>query len=563
MSSEGGGKDDRLTIQTQLHTVHVENFGVIRQARLEFGPGLNVITGESGSGKSLVLTAIDAALGHRVSTDQVGPFGDRARVGLTMMVPPSEPIWRDLERLGLEPDTVLVISREWGRDGRSVLRVQGQPTPLSAVREALAALVDLAGQHEHQRLKTAGHALGWLNRLVDAELLAQCRGAWAHIKELQSQRQEWQDRLGQPDTRDRTREDLEQLTSLNLMPGEDEELQRHAERLGHGQQLLEWYHAVLEILESGPGETVSSQLNLARRLLEHASQRDEAARDLLGLLDQAETIMEEIRHRVYRLVESIDLDPARLTAVRERLDQVARAKRRYGTDLDGLIALIRRLTEELKAHEDVAWELKATERRLAEATEQYQTAAHALSTARQQRAIEASTAITDIVRQLDMPSALVRLAVHPAESGPEGIDQIEWQFMANPGQELKPLSRVASGGELARVALALWAFQREAGVLMFDEVDTGLGGQAARRVVALLTQLARTQQVIVVSHQPLVAAAAAMHWLVGKHQNGRGAETRVKRLAEQERIQEIARMLSGSDDHVALQHARRLLAGAG
>ncbi|MCL8207593.1 MAG: AAA family ATPase [Actinomycetia bacterium] len=547
-----------------LTTIRVHNVGVVRQAHLDLDPGLNVLTGESGAGKSLILGAIAAGLGARVTAEQVGPHGDRAAVHLAFAVDPNHPVWAALAGFGVEPDDTLVLTREWRRDGRSQLRVQGQPVPVGTVRPALAELADVVGQHASLALEQGREARAWLDALLaDPEPVRVVAARWAERAAAAAARAEWARAAGAGDEAQAARAELEELRRLRLEPDEEERLAALQVRLAHGRQLLEAYQAVLGELEGGEVPGLVDRLAEVRRRLGEAARADAGAREAEALAADAEALLAELRHRAFRLAEAVDLDPERLAAVEERLDVLARAKRRWRTDLAGLLARMRELEDAVRRYDEAAFELSRAERAYEAAERAYREAAAALTRARTERARSAADAVTALLRQLDMPAAVFEVRVEPDEPGPEGVDRVSFWFTANRGQEVRPLARVASGGELARVALATWAVHSERRLLVIDEIDAGLGGQAARTVAGLLASLAARRQILAVSHQPVVAAAATAHFRVAKTEHAGGTAAAADRLDGPARVEEIARMLSGSDRRTALAHARALLAGAG
>jgi DNA repair protein RecN (Recombination protein N) len=547
-----------------LTTVRVSNVGVVRHAHLELDAGLNVLTGESGAGKSLIVGALGAGLGGRVTAEQVGPFAERAAVQLAFEIARDHPVWTGLSGFGVEPDEVLVLLREWRRDGRSQLRIQGQPVPVGPARALLADLADVVGQHASLALERGREARAWLDALLDdPEPIRVVAERWAGLAAAATARDEWARAAGAAEEAEAARAELEELRRLRLDPDEEAELAAQHMRLVHGRQLLEAYQAVLGELDGTELPGIVERLAEVRRRLGEAARADAGAREAETLAAEAEAIVAELRHRTFRLAEAVDLDPGRLAAVEERLDVLARAKRRWRTDVPGLLARLHELEAAVKRYDEAAFELDRAERAYEAARRAYDEAAARLRRARVARAETAGQAVEALLRQLDMPSAAFEVRVEPDEPGPEGADRVSFWFSANRGQEVRPLARVASGGELARVALATWAVHSDERLLVVDEIDAGLGGQAARTVAELLTALGARRQILAVSHQPVVAAAASRHFRVTKVDHPEGTAAFAEQVDGGARVEEIARMLSGSDRRTALAHARALLAGTG
>ncbi len=542
---------------TWIQELVIENVGLIRTAQLGLTPGFNVVTGESGAGKSLLVSALDTALGSRAQAEQVGTFGVRARVRVAIAVPPEEPVWAGLGALGVEPDDILLIQREWGRDGRGVFRLQGQVVPLGSARTALGGLVDLSGQHEHQQMGEVGYARTWLDAGVDPACLESVARAWSDRTALVRERDALRDEEGHPAAVQAWRDEVAALTALAIDPPADARLAERVARAHAAAQLAAGYQAALDHVE----EAVAA-LAAAERAIGGVVEWDQPAASALGLLGETAATAGEVRHEVYQRMAAVDQDAGEVSAWVERLDRLARARRRYDTDLDGLLAILAERRRALDAVDDAAFRLSRLDAQVAEAEERYQAAAQRVTDERRQAAAQAAEAVSAVLPELDLPDAVFLIEVEAGLPGPHGGDAVTWRFSANPGQEPRPVHRVASGGERARLLLALNLVRRTSGPLVFDEVDQGLGGHAAQRVAAVLQELGHRQQLVVVSHQAVVAARAERHWRIVKHQEDEAGSTLVP-LAPSERVEEIARMLSGSLTPVALRHAEDLLVATG
>ncbi len=542
---------------TWIQQLAIENVGVIRTAELDMTPGFNVVTGESGAGKSLLVSALDTALGSRVQADQVGTFGPRARVRVAIAVAPEEPVWAGLAALGVEPDDLLLVQREWGRDGRGVFRLQGQVVPLGPARAALSGLVDLSGQHEHQQMGDVGYARTWLDAGVDAASLEAVARAWGDTSALAREREGLREQAGHEAAVQEWRDEVAMLTALAIDPPADERLAERVARAHASQQVAAGYQAALDNVEAAV-----AGLAAAERALGSVVEWDPAAASTLGLVGEAAATAGEVRHEVYQRMADVDQDAGEVSAWVERLDRLARARRRYDTDLEGLLAILADRRRLLEAVEDAAFRLSRLDAQIAEAEQRYRAAAERVTAARRQAAAEAAARVGAVLPELDLPDAVFTIEVEPGPPGPHGADTVTWRFSANAGHEPRPVHRVASGGERARLLLALNLVRRTSGPLVFDEVDQGLGGHAAQRVASVLQELGRRQQLLVVSHQAVVAARAERHWRIVKHRDDEAGSTLVP-LAPADRVAEVARMLSGSITPVALRHAEDLLAATG
>jgi DNA repair protein RecN (Recombination protein N) len=547
-----------------LLTLRVENLGPLGDVKLEPGPGLTVVTGESGAGKSLLIGSLDLLSRPRAAGEQVGRFGGRARVTAAFDVGPDWAGWEGLSVFGVEPDDILTIQREWGREGRSTSRVQGQPVPLAVVRTLMTDLVDVTSQHAAQRLMAPGQARRWLDALVPGPVRDAVEAAWQEWKGVERAVAELEKETADEERVSRWREDVAELEALRLRSGEEEQLARDVERLTHQERLAGLYREALAVLEEAPSGLVAGADRL-RRALGDAARYDVGAEAAASLSDDLAALAGELRHQVYRLAEAIDLDATRLEEVRDRLDKLARAARRFGVGTPSdLIALLADRRRQLAVAEDGIWQLGRLAAKRDACHARYEEVARTLTEARRAAAAAAAEALAPLLSDLDMPGAALMLAVEPGEPSASGVDEVSWRFRPAAGQDPLPLDRVASGGELSRVALALAVVQREPTVMVLDEVDAGLGGGAALRVRDLLRRLAEAgTQVLVVSHQAVVAACADSHWRMAKRDSEGATEAVLTRVEGEDRVHELARMLSGSDAGVALQHARQLMAGAG
>jgi DNA repair protein RecN (Recombination protein N) len=490
----------------------------------------------------------------------VGPFGDYAAIRLAFDVDEHASWWEALTDLGVTPDSTLIVERRLGRDGRSQIKVQGQPVPASIARGALDELADVAGQHEHQQLLRAEHARQWVDGLVSDGVKEALERAWEGWRAVVVERERLSELTGRPDEAAAIREDWQYLKTVAPDPEEEERLHAQMGRWGQATRLAELLRGLEAAIDGTDGGGAVQLVGEVARQAEEVSRLDaESARAWPDLARGALEALTDLSREVYRLADSLDYDPAEAARIEERLDVLARAGRRFQTDTAGLKARLDELGEQVNRIDGAVWEAERLAKREAEAAAAYGEAADALRRERGQAVGSSLPKVTGILHRLDLPNARLELTASPADPGPHGDERWEWRFSSHPRQDPRPLARVASGGELARVALALRAVQGGESVLLLDEVDVGLGGQAARQVASLLGDLALRQQVVAVSHQPVVAARADAHWRLVRRDDPDNPLTDVERLEGEARVEEVARMLSGSDDREAVAHARRLM----
>lgn len=546
-----------------LERLDIENFGLFRKAECRFSPGFNVITGESGAGKSLVLESLAALLGARAVTDRIGPFGDRFRVRGEFYVEPTAPWWESLAGFGIEPDELLVLERQTGQDGRSVFRCQGIAVPAQTIRGLGEVLVQYQGQHVWTRMLEPEYFLAWVDRVADlAPWVDTVRERYQAWRAAEQRLADLMGHARSPDAIEAKRELLRELEAYHVVPGEDEAIQGRLTRYRSLRRLLDGYQQLLGLLdgtEDLPG--ILPGMSQVTRLLEQLAALDAELDAWRGIASESFGLLDDLRQGLSGWARALELDPGALEALEERADILSRLKRRFGPTLDEVIAYQTALAQEVQELDELSWRQTRYRQEADRLHEQLAAASEELSRRRQAGLADLEAQLTRLIRQMEMPTGELRLVREPVSLSERGEDVIIPWFSASRGQPAKPLAKVASGGELARVALALAVVGGQAGqIYVFDEVDTGLGGESAAQVGALLRQLGERSQVIAVSHQPVVAAQATVQFRVEKGlQEGR-TQSVIERLSDGARAQEIARMLSGQTEGVAIDHAQSLLA---
>ncbi len=550
-----------------LSLLKVENFGLISQAEVQFDKGFNAVTGESGAGKSLLLTAIPAVFGLGANQDQIGPFGSGFRIRAVFSVPLSDSLWDGLRQWGIDEDDVLIIQRDMSQEGRSTYRVQGQIVTRQAVRDLAPKLIDFSGQHHALRLFESNQLLLWLDRYAGLEIKRQetdkAYFAWRNAKAAYSTLTA---NVPSPEVLSEKRQELDELRDLHLDVEEEERLTRDLARLHSRHRLLELFHSIEEDLENNESANVISLLNRMSHNVANLARLDPSSGNVGNLMEQAIAIVEELRSDLNEWASHLDQDPGQLDILETRANELARVKRRYDMSIEELLWHIQSLQEDLARWEDFEWQVHIAERKLHDTEQEYFRLAHELSRARRLATQGVSEELTRLVQEMEMPASMVQFGLEPAEPTASGLDHAIILYAPSTQQELKPATKVASGGELSRIALgmAVMGGTQGSASLIFDELDQGLGGQSAAKVGVLLRTLGERQQVIAISHQPSVAANAHYQWAVVKVlDNNTKAQSSVKFVEGQDREREIARMLSGQSDQMAIEHARHLLTTRG
>jgi len=554
-----------------LERLVIRDFALVERAEIGLGHGLQAVTGETGAGKSLLVGALGALVGQRIDSDVVREGARAASVEgefhLTGEV--AQRVARLLEEWGHEPDTdTLVIRREISSEGRSRATVNQSAVTLASLKRLGELLLDLHGQHEHQSLLREGAALLTLDRLAGLEATrAAYADTLAALREAEGERQRLQDSLATyAERRDYLITAARELDDAALEAGESEALSIEAARLAHSDRLRALVTQALDRLSEGEG-SAADVLGEVRHALEQAAALDPSLLPAVTTAREASEAAQESARAIAHYVGSLESDPARLEQVESRRELLARLSRRYRRDVTELIAWRDELRLELSQGEDSEGALAAADARRASAESACLAAARDLTQKRRAAARTWSTSLTRELAPLGFPHARIAFEVSTSDDarpGPMGMDHVELLFTPNPGEPGRPLARIASGGELSRVMLALkCALQARdrVGFLVFDEVDSGIGGAVAQAVGERLRSLASHRQVLCITHLPMIAALAGHHFVVSKQVAKGRTAAHITALSAAERVEELARMLAGERvTDTTRRQARELLA---
>ncbi len=552
-----------------LAHLSVRDFAIIERLDLELGGAMTVLTGETGAGKSILIDALGLTLGERASTKVVRSGADQAEVvAVFELMPDSDAARRLSEQYLASADNECILRRTIGTDGRSRAYINGRPVPLQMLRDLGDFLVDIHGQHDHQSLLKAGAQRRILDEYAGHEKalaeLAQLHSQW------QSTRTALETLTGGPQDReqrlDYLRYQVNELDALDIQSGELETLDDEHRRLSHASELLAICARSVEDIDGDAATSLALGLASVLNALEQMAAIDRGVENIRDLLDGAGIQLKEAATELRHYRDSIDIDPARLQTLDERMTAIHDSARKHQVDARELSALHQRLRDEVTALEGSSARLAELEGELETILRDYANAARELHTSRVRAAGKLSEAITSNIRLLGMPQGRLEIAVEAKIDAPpsrDGADTVAFQVAVNPGQPLQALAKVASGGELSRVSLAIQVIAtQKSGVptLIFDEVDAGIGGRVAEIVGRELRRLADNRQVLCVTHLPQVASLAQQHVQVQKHSRRRKTHTDLHSLSGEGRVEEIARMLGGvTITDQALAHAREML----
>ena len=539
-----------------IDEVLLRNVALIREASMAPAPGLTVITGESGSGKTAFLSGLKLLVGERGSAEMVRDGADSLEVQ-----------GRFFSARGDDADEGTVVQRTVAADGRSRVRVNGSMATVGDLAQTVGAAVDLCGQHEHQQLMKATSQARMLDDWIGVELAPVLAAYREALDAAAAQRRRHDELLemGKADSErlDEARFVLSRIDAVSPQPGEYEELLAEARRMENIEDLVRAAGGASEAL-SGDGGALDG-LNAAVQLLQTAAGLDGRFGDSAKALNEACFIVEDAAREVERLVPDADsFDAARLEQVQERLASFQGRIRAYGPTMDEVLARRDAAQQAVDAHENHDELLARSARELEQAEDALAAAAERLSEMRKAHAPRFAADVNALLEQLEMPGAQIACTVERLERvrwSAAGPDHVSFLFKPAAASEPRPLNRIASGGEMSRVTLAVKAVMGRADeveTLVFDEVDAGVGGKTARAVGAVLQRLAQTHQVIVVTHLAQIAALGDVHYVV-ERVGADVPETRMREVRGFDRTQEVARMLSGSVDNTALVHAEALL----
>ncbi|MCC6209656.1 MAG: DNA repair protein RecN [Burkholderiales bacterium] len=548
-----------------LRALAIRDFVLVERAELEPGAGFTVLSGETGAGKSLLVDAIELLVGGRADAAQLREGAERAEISGEFEVAPANPLNGLLQDSGLEGDAgVVILRRTIDRSGRSRCFVNGHAATQAQLREVGEHLVDIHGQHEHQSLLRASAQRALLDAQAGAQDLArECAEAWRAWRRLEALAAEAVEQFEKREAeRLEVREKAADLHRLGLDAGEWDALAARHQRLAHGSSLLAGAQSSLEALSESDGACLP-QLSAVASRLRALSAHDDRLRNIVAMLESAEAQAAEAARDLRDYASGVDLDPGALRTAEARIEALHAAARKYRVRPQELPALEQELAQRSRELE-LAASPEALQREVAAAKGRYDATAGKLSAKRRNAAQALGKEVTRAMQSLAMSGGRFAVSLPPlAEPGAGGAEAIEFEAASHPSLPLRPLARVASGGEMSRISLAVQLVAVRAspiGTLVFDEVDAGIGGAVAETVGRALRRLGADRQVLCVTHLPQVAAQAGEQWSVSKS-GGRGRpSTAVARLDRAARIEELARMLGGVEiTATTRKHAAELL----
>jgi len=551
-----------------LQLLHIENIAIIDRAEITFLPGFNALTGETGAGKSIVIDSLSAVLGQRTSRDLIRTGAEKAFVSAAFANVPALPSLTDngLER---DEDGGLLLQREISADGKNTCRINGRPVTVSQLRAIGNELLNIHGQHDGQQLLDEEQHEVYLDRFGGVEELKQTyESAYRTVTGLREQiRSLHMDEAEKARRVDTLRYQIEELERAKIKAGEEAELTARKELLRNGEKFISAVEGANYYLSGDEDhDGALSLLREAQSAISGARNLGENFQMIFNRLQALYSEAYDLADTVRDMKDGFDFSPAELDRIEGRLDQLYRLKKKYGASEEDMLEYLARCRKDLDAIEYADDTLARLTGELSGAEKEAKKRAKALSEARKAAALELEKRILAELKQLDMGRIQFNISITERELDATGMDQVRFLMSANMGEELRPIHRIASGGELARIMLAMknvLSEQDQVGTLVFDEVDTGVSGRAAQKVAEKMARISRSKQVLCVTHLPQLAAMADTHFSVEKGEAGGRTYTKVQCLNREQRRQELARLTGGS--HVSatmLSGAEELLAEA-
>ena len=546
-----------------LSLLHIENIAVIQSADIQFDAGFNVLTGETGAGKSIVVDAIGAILGGRTSRDLIRTGAKAALVSAQFTQVAPLP-W--LGENGFDPEGgELILQRQIQQGGRNICRLNGKPISVAQMQELGRQLVNIHGQHDGQQLLDPLCHLSYLDSFGETEpLLSAFQECYSQVsrlgREISALRMDEAEKARRMDALDYQ---IRELERANLQPGEDQELAQRRQVLRNAGRLMDGLEEANFALFGGEDEDGAlALLGKAEGALRSLGRYSESLAQLADQLAEARYGIDDLAESVAREKDQLEISPGELDQLEGRLDVIYRLRKKYGDTVEDMLAYLERCKQEREQIQYADDRIAKLEKQLKTAVEETRKRGEALSSARKEAALRMQARIQKELADLDMPKVRFQVDFAPKEGkyhmDETGMDEVQFLMSANVGEDLKPIHKIASGGELARIMLALknvLAENEAVGTLVFDEVDTGVSGRAAQKVARKMSDVARHKQVLCVTHLPQIAAMADVHFSVEKGERSGRTYTAVEQLSRKRRMEELARLSGGEQVTEALLHS--------
>ncbi|MEA5084274.1 MAG: DNA repair protein RecN [Lachnospiraceae bacterium] len=537
--------------------LHIKNVALIEEAEIEFGKGLNVLSGETGAGKSMIIDSINFVLGERTSKDFVRRGQAKAQVEAEFEIKDSN-ILRSIEEIGIEADdNIVIIQRTMTADGKSTNRVNGTSVTAGMLKQISEGLIDVHGQHEHQSLLNSARHMDILDKFCGEEIEQYKTDLGVGIKEYKSVLTQIKALDGDEDERQKKIEALEfkinDIQDAELKDGEEETLFERKTYLNNIEKITKYTHSAMELLYLGSDEEMSAADKIAQAIEEVSNLKhmDQECQQIYDELNEVATSLDEAIRKFKKYCDEIFTDPEELNNIEERLDIIYRLKKKYGSTVEEVLAFKQKAQKELDFITHSEEELKKLFIKKADIFSRIKAYCKNMTDLRLKTAQKLEQDIEKQLKELEMKNASFKIVVKQKDTfNSKGCDNVEFMICANLGEELKPLAKIASGGEMSRVMLAMKTVVADAETIdtfIFDEIDTGVSGKTAARVGEKMAAIGKTRQIICITHLPQIAAMADSHFLIEKSVKGEKTVTEITALNYNGTVKELSRLMGGGE----------------
>ena len=548
-----------------LRELFIKNVAVIEDVHISFHEGFNVLTGETGAGKSIIIDSINMILGERTSKDYVRFNQDRAKVQAVFDV--NDNIISVCGELGVDiEDDCIILSRELTSEGKSTARINGMTVPLSTMRSVASLLVNIHGQHDNQALLSPAMHINFLDEYAkNKHILSDYRKAYNNLKDIQTKIRDL--RENEQEKKDRAellRFQMTEIEAADIKMDEEEELNSIREEILNAENIQKSSSNAYTLLYEGADGFSSAYDNVSSAIskIEEVSEYSDVLKDAYSALQDVKYSIEEVARSVRDYAENVEYDKQALDEAEQRLDLIGNIKRKYGGDVEKVLSYFQKIKEELSVISDVESTLSQWESEEKLLLENLKSISNKLSATRKSAAVEINHKITEALGELNMEQAEFKVQIEPQEYMSNGADNVQFLIKTNGGEPLKPLTKIASGGELSRTMLALKSILTDGvDALIFDEIDTGVSGMAAKKIAVKLLEISCLNQVLCITHLPQIASACDHHYLIEKKMDAQSARTFVTELDYEGRINEVARLTGGDVTQKSIAHAKELIDG--
>lgn len=552
-----------------LQNLHVKNLALIQEAEVEFKDGLNILSGETGAGKSIIIGSVNLALGEKVPRELLRENDETALVELVFFVDDPKTI-EAIRRLGIDMEDETVILSRKITSGRAVARINGEAVSASRMKAVASLLIDIHGQHEHQSLLSRKKHLEILDDYAKERLGDKKERLSACYQEYRKLKEEWEH--SSMDGEERARElsfleyEVKEITDAALVTGEDEELESRFRRFSNGKKIMDAV-SMAHMATGGDGENASELISRALRELGAVAQFDERVAGMEQQLIDIDNLLGDFNHEISSYLSEEEFDDGEFFETQKRLDLINHLKSKYGSTIEEILASCEEKSDRISVLNDYDEYLNSLLTSLNQKKEELSALCEEVSAIRKQESKKLCMAVREALTDLNFLDVAFEMEFErTADYTAGGTDDAQFLISTNPGEPLKPLGKVASGGELSRIALAIKTVMAKSdaiSTLIFDEIDSGISGRTAQMVSEKMNLLARNHQIICITHLPQIAAMADAHFLIEKSVEHQSTVSRIHRLGEEESIQELARMLGGVEiTDTVLQNAREMKAMA-